>query len=211
MVIDELFWRRGLVFASGIVYWAGVLIQARRVRRHIGRSPNIRPRGAREKLLWAGWLLVILFWMGQPFLVGGGTTSVWLRFFPALLHPLSFALGIVLCLAGYAATLWCYAIMGDTWRIGINQDERNTLVTRGPYRLVRHPIYLFQVVMLVGAVLLLPTWLSLAVLVFHLLCVMIKAADEESYLLTVHGQAYRDYVSRTGSLFPKFSRVRSTD
>ena len=65
--------------------------------------------------------------------------------------------------------------------------------------------------MLVGAVLLLPTWLSLAVLVFHLLCVMIKAADEESYLLTVHGQAYRDYVSRTGSLFPKFSRVRSTD
>ena len=203
MVIDELVWHRGVVFASGIVYWAGVFIQARRVRRHIGRSPNLQPRSAKEKLLWAGWLLVILVWIVQPFLAGSGRVfSLW-RLIPSILTPLGLGFGILLVLAGYAATLWCYAIMGDTWRIGIDQNEKNPLVTRGPYRLVRHPIYLFQIVMLAGVALLLPTCLSLIVLIFHVVCVLIKAADEESYLITVHGKTYRDYLSRTGRLLPR--------
>jgi len=203
MVIDELVWHRGVVFASGIVYWAGVFIQARRVRRHIGRSPNLQPRSAKEKLLWAGWLLVILVWIVQPFLAGSGRVfSLW-RLIPSILTPLGLGFGILLVLAGYVATLWCYAIMGDTWRIGIDQNEKNPLVTRGPYRLVRHPIYLFQIVMLAGVALLLPTCLSLIVLIFHVVCVLIKAADEESYLITVHGKTYRDYLSRTGRLLPR--------
>jgi protein-S-isoprenylcysteine O-methyltransferase Ste14 len=106
--------------------------------------------------------------------------------------------------AGYAGTLWCYAAMGDAWRMGVNHTETTTLVTRGPYRRVRHPIYLFQIVILLGVALLLPTVLSLVILGVHLLCVLVKAADEESYLLTAHGQTYRDYFVRTGKLFPKW-------
>jgi len=60
--------------------------------------------------------------------------------------------------------------------------------------------------MLAGALLLLPTILSLAILLFHLLCVLIKAADEEAYLLGIHGQPYKDYLSQTGRLVPKVSR-----
>jgi protein-S-isoprenylcysteine O-methyltransferase Ste14 len=58
--------------------------------------------------------------------------------------------------------------------------------------------------MLAGAALLLPTVASLAILVLHYCCVRIKAADEERYLVTVHGDAYRKYLSQTGSLFPRF-------
>ena len=194
---DELFWRCTVALASALVYWAGVLVQARRVRKQIGKSPNLRPRGSREKLLWAGWLLVIVIWIAQPFVTG-------LRFVPFLLHPLALFFGVALTIAGYAGTLWCYAAMGDTWRIGINRKEQTTLVTHGPYRWVRHPIYSFQSVMLVGVVLLLPTALSLIMLALHLLCVGLKAADEEAHLLTIHGQSYRDYRNRTGKLFPKF-------
>jgi protein-S-isoprenylcysteine O-methyltransferase Ste14 len=68
---------------------------------------------------------------------------------------------------------------------------------------VRHPIYLFQIVMLAGAALLLPTVLSLLALILHVVCVWIKAADEEAYLLTVHGDIYREYLSRTGRLIPR--------
>ena len=205
MASEELFLRRAVVFGSALVYWAGVFVQARRVRRNIGRSPNVRPRGAKEKLLWGGWLLVIVAWMAQPFLAGSGTAPLGLRMIPSLLHPLGLVLGLVITVAGYAGTLWCYAAMGNTWRIGINRNEKTTLVTRGPYRLVRHPIYSFQIVLLAGVALLLPTRLSLFILVVHLLCVVAKAKDEESYLLTVHGQEYRDYLSRTGRLLPKFT------
>jgi protein-S-isoprenylcysteine O-methyltransferase Ste14 len=68
---------------------------------------------------------------------------------------------------------------------------------------VRHPIYLFQIVMLAGAAVLLPTPISFSVLAIHYVCAQFKAVDEERYLLTVHGDAYRDYQSRTGRLFPR--------
>ena len=201
---DDFILNRAVVFGSALVYWSGVWVQARRVRKRIGKSPNVKPRGSKENLLWAGWLVVIAAWMAQPFLTASTNHLSWLRFFPWLLHPAGLALGILLTVLGYAGTLWCYTAMGDAWRMGINKKEQTTLITRGPYRLVRHPIYLFQVVMLAGVFLLLPTWLSLIIFFIHLECVQLKVADEESYLETVHGKEYGDYVKRTGRLLPRF-------
>jgi protein-S-isoprenylcysteine O-methyltransferase Ste14 len=206
MTPEELYLRRAVVFASALVYWAGVWVQARRVRRHIGRSPNVRPRGTKEKILWAGWIFVVAVWLFQPFLISIEPVWALVLLNPALLHWPVLALGILLVVAAYAGTLWCYAAMGDAWRMGINRKEKNALVSNGPYRFIRHPIYAFQVVMLAGAALLLPTFLSLAVLVLHLVCVWIKALDEETYLLAVHGEAYRAYHARTGRLFPRIGR-----
>ena len=206
MTPEELFFRRVVVSASGLLYWGGVLIQARRVRKQIGRSPNLKPRGSREKALWIGWFIVILTWIGQPFLINSNTSSPALHVFDSLPHLVGLILGLSLVAMGYVGTLWCYMAMGDTWRIGINAKEKTTLVSNGPYLWVRHPIYLFQIVMLAGAALLLPTAASFGILAIHYFCVQIKAADEEKYLETVHGEAYRNYQSRTGGLFPKFLR-----
>jgi protein-S-isoprenylcysteine O-methyltransferase Ste14 len=203
MTGEELFLRRAVVFGAALVYWAGVLVQVRRVRRSIGRTPNFRPRNLKEKFLWLGWLLVIVSWLAQPLLVGRHGLPALLQINPSLTTPSGLVLGIVMTAAGYAATLWCYVIMGNTWRIGVNPAEKTRLVSQGPYRLVRHPIYLFQIVMLAGAAMLLPTVLSLILLVVHYLCISAKASDEEAYLLTAHGGKYRDYLSRTGRFFPK--------
>lgn len=203
MTPEELFLRRVVVSASGLLYWGGVLVLARRVRKQIGRSPNLKPRGSREKALWIAWFIVILTWIGQPFLISSGTSNPVLHLIPSLLHSAGLALGLALVALGYAATLWSYVAMGNTWRIGINTKEKTTLVNVGPYRWVRHPIYLFQIVMLAGAAMLLPTAISFSILVIHFISVQIKAADEEKYLQTVHGDAYRNYQSRTGGLFPR--------
>lgn len=200
MTAEEFILRRVVVSAFAFIYWAGVWVQARRVRKHIGRSPNLKPRGLKEKLLWLGWMLVILIWMSQSWFIAKVSGA---HFFERLLSPTGLVVGIVLTLAGYAGTLWCYVAMGDAWRIGINKKEKNALVSRGPYRFVRHPIYLFQIVMLAGGVLLLPTLLSGAILLLHIVCVLIKAADEETYLRSVHGDAYRQLMARTGRLLPK--------
>ncbi len=209
MTVEEFQWRRIVVGTSGLLYWGGVWIQARRIRKQIGRAPNLKPRGRREKALWLGWFVVIAVWVGQPFWIGSDVVQAVPSVFASLLHPAGLIPGLVLVGAGYAGTLWCYAAMGDTWRIGINRKERNTLVSHGPYRLVRHPIYLFQIAMLTGAALLLPTPASCFILALHGFCAFIKAADEENYLATVHGDAYRHYVSVTGGLFPRFFRNRS--
>jgi len=204
---EDLLLRRAVVFLSAFVYWAGVWIQARRVRKQIGRSPNLKPRGTKEKILWLGWFVVILVWLGQPFLIQRELPGLQLASW--LLNSFTLASGLILVLAGYGCTLWCYRVMGNAWRIGINPREKNFLVTGGPYGTVRHPIYLFQILMLAGVVLLLPTLCSVLILVIHLVCVFIKASDEESYLRSVHGKDYEEYLARTGRLLPKLTRRTS--
>ena len=205
MFPEMLLLRKGLVFGSALLYWGGVLVQAWRVRKRIGRSPNIRPRGTKERLLWMGWLMVILGWFGQPFLLknSGGW---FFPLIPFLLHPLGLVLGSVMVAVGYVGTLWCYAVLGDAWRMGVWKREKPALVSQGPYRTVRHPIYLFQTAMLGGVFLLLPTLFLIVIFGVHLACILIKALDEEAYLLGVHGSAYRDYFSKTGRFFPRFTK-----
>lgn len=208
MSLETLLLRKGLVFGSALVYWVGVFVQAHRISRQIGRSPNVRPRGSKEKLLWLGWLAVIVGWLGQPFLLGDPDGGFFSLVF-ILLHPVGLVLGIGMVVSGYAGTLWCYSALGNAWRMGVWRRERTILVDRGPYRFVRHPIYLFQTIMLSGVLILLPTPFLIVLLGVHIACVFIKALDEESYLLDVHGPEYRHYLSRTGRFLPRL-KWRST-
>lgn len=178
-----------------------MVINARRVRRRIQRSPNLRPRGTKERLLYLAWLAVIAVWVAQPVVM-----ALWLRW--AWVRPLdvggwaALGAGAVLVLLGQAGTIWCYRAMGSQWRIGVRPKERTELVQAGPYAWVRHPIYSFQMLMLLGVVVLLPTLLSLAALLLHIIACHIKALDEEAYLLGLHQQAYALYRRRTGRFAP---------
>jgi len=203
MSLEMLLLRKGLVFGSALVYWVGVFVQAHRISKRIGRSPNLRPRGSKEKLLWLGWFAVIVGWFGQPFLLGD-PHGQFFSIISILLHPVGLILGIGMVMSGYAGTLRCYSALGNAWRIGVWRRERTILVDRGPYRFVRHPIYLFQTIMLGGVVFLVPTPFLVLLLGIHLTCIFIKAFDEEAYLRDVHGSAYLDYLSKTGRFLPRF-------
>lgn len=194
---SEMMLRRILVSASGLIYWGGVIVQARRVRKKIGRTPNLKPKGTKERVLWVGWMIVIFGWIFQPIFVTGETLT------PALVHPAALIGGIALIVLGYLATHWCYAAMGAAWRIGIDTGGTSSLVQAGPYRRMRHPIYSFQMVMLAGAALLLPTPVSLAILILHFICASIKASDEEVHLTAVFGGEYHEYMTRSGRFFPR--------
>jgi protein-S-isoprenylcysteine O-methyltransferase Ste14 len=199
MTLDEFSLRRLAVSAAALIYWGGVAIHARRIRKRIGKSANLKPRTSKEKILWINWAFMILGWLLQPVFLfdNKALPAAWLT-------PTTLAIGLTLIILGYAATLWCYASMGDTWRIGVNRQEKTSLITRGPYRVIRHPIYAFQIVMLLGSAWLLPTIFSLVIIAVHFVCVQFKAADEEAYLLGVHGETYQSYLNRTGRLLPKF-------
>lgn len=203
MELEAATLRRAVVLGSALVYWAGVLVQTRRIRKRTGRSANSMPRGLKEQLLWVGWFTVIAAWMAMPFLAKTSAGSPVFEILPALVGRGWLVAGLLLVTLGYVGTLWCYDIMGDTWRMGIDRTEKTRLVTRGPYRVVRHPIYGLQVMMLAGVALLLPTPFALLILVLHYLCAWIKGRDEEAFLLTVHGEEYRAYSARTGRLLPR--------
>jgi protein-S-isoprenylcysteine O-methyltransferase Ste14 len=117
------------------------------------------------------------------------------------------AAGAALMLGGIALLVAAQLDLGASWRIGIEEDAGPGLVTGGLYRFCRNPIFLALLVTVAGYAILLPTALSLALLIG--LCVGLRqqAAVEEAYLLGAYGDAYRDYARRVGRFLPGFDKL----
>ncbi|OBB42171.1 isoprenylcysteine carboxylmethyltransferase family protein [Mycobacterium sp. 852002-51961_SCH5331710] len=115
--------------------------------------------------------------------------------------------GVAIAVIGIAATLYAQVDMGESWRIGVDASETTTLVRRGVFGLVRNPIFTAMMVFGLGIALITPN--LVAVIGFVLLVTTIGAqvrVVEEPYLLTVHGDAYRDYLATVGRFVPGVGR-----
>lgn len=76
------------------------------------------------------------------------------------------------------------------------------LVTTGPYRWIRHPMYTSLLVMMLGVALFHNTWANYVGLLLLLIAVYGKIHREESHL-HVRFEDYSDYVKKTDRLIPK--------
>ncbi|WP_435107092.1 methyltransferase family protein [Nocardiopsis synnemataformans] len=121
------------------------------------------------------------------------------------------AIGLALMLLGLVLVLVSQGAMGTSWRIGVDEDERTELVTRGVFALVRNPVFTGMGVLLFGQALAVPSALSVAALVVFVAAVQVQVrAIEEPYLLRTHDTAYRSYAARTGRFVPVLGRLLST-
>jgi protein-S-isoprenylcysteine O-methyltransferase Ste14 len=96
--------------------------------------------------------------------------------------------------------------MGASWRIGIDRRDAPGLVTGGPYRFSRNPIYLCMFIVLAGFVVLLPGWPTLLTFVGTVAGIRLAVAKEEAHLAAVYGEAYRAYTRRVGRFVPRWAR-----
>jgi len=156
------------------------------------------------------WLAGVLF--GVAVIAGGLAPLAQLL---GLLHPIAgsderamHVAGLLCFGVGLAGTLHAQASMGDSWRIGVDSGERTDLVSRGPFRWVRNPIFTWMSLATVGLVLLTPNALAIASLVTLLVALEVQVrAVEEPYLLRTHGASYRKYASTTGRFVPGIGRL----
>jgi protein-S-isoprenylcysteine O-methyltransferase Ste14 len=115
--------------------------------------------------------------------------------------------GVVLVVLGIAATLVAQLAMGGSWRPDVDPDARTALVTGGPFRLVRNPIFTATAATAAGLALLVPNLLAAAMLVVFVTALQIQVRlVEEPYLHRVHGTAYAQYAARTGRFLPWIGR-----
>jgi protein-S-isoprenylcysteine O-methyltransferase Ste14 len=111
--------------------------------------------------------------------------------------------GVVLAVAGVGLTFGAQLAMGDAWRIGVDPEERTELVTGGPFRLVRNPIYSAMLPTVFGLVLMVPNALAITAFLTLLTALELQVRlVEEPYLRQVHGDAYADYAARVGRFVP---------
>jgi len=114
--------------------------------------------------------------------------------------------GFATMVAGTVGMFVAQLAMGASWRIGIDRVENPGLVTGGPYRFSRNPIYLCMFVVLAGLVAVLPGWPAILTFVGTVLGIRLAVAREEDHLASVYGDAYRAYARRVGRFLPRLVR-----
>jgi protein-S-isoprenylcysteine O-methyltransferase Ste14 len=111
------------------------------------------------------------------------------------------AIGAVLFVCGIGLAVWARLHLGRNWGMPMTQRAEPELVTSGPYRLVRHPIYTGLLTAMLGTVLI-NNLLGLIVVALLIAYFYYCGTVEERNLSATFPTAYPEYRSRTKMLIP---------
>ena len=113
--------------------------------------------------------------------------------------------GVVLTIVTAMLLLWTLRSLGPNLTDTVVTRAAHTLVTRGPYRWVRHPFYDCMALFVVSIALMMANWFVMTAggVMFTLLA--IRSRTEEQKLLERFGEPYRAYRAATGRFLPRIS------
>ena len=140
---------------------------------------------------------VLLLWDASGWLRG---TFLDQRFVPA--RQWIVWLGFYLTVAGLAFTCWARVILGRNWSGVVQLKQDHELIVRGPYSIVRHPIYTGLLLAFLGSAIAVGAWRALLATAIVGVSFWRKLRLEERWLCELFGDQYRDYMSRVKALVP---------
>jgi len=112
--------------------------------------------------------------------------------------------GIGITLLGFALLQWSQNTLGKNWSDTPRMIKEQSLVTSGPYRFIRHPIYTAFLLILGSTLFISANWfVGLAWIGMTLIEVASRIGFEENLMLEYFGDQYREYMKRTGRLLPR--------
>jgi protein-S-isoprenylcysteine O-methyltransferase Ste14 len=86
--------------------------------------------------------------------------------------------------------------MGNSWRIGIDEQRKMELITTGMFSISRNPIFLGMKVNLLGFFLVIPNAVTLTVVVTGFALIDIQVRLEEQHLLNLNDDSYQNYYKK---------------
>ncbi|NNM83694.1 isoprenylcysteine carboxylmethyltransferase family protein [Candidatus Parcubacteria bacterium] len=119
-------------------------------------------------------------------------------------HPFSIGVqgaGLLLCLIGVAIAAWARLHLGRNWSATPSMKEGHELVTSGPYRFVRHPIYTGIITAAFGSIFI-GGMVWLAIFVVMAANFLYRIPVEEGYMMHLFPSQYPEYKKRTKALVP---------
>ena len=104
--------------------------------------------------------------------------------------------GVLLCLAGLVLLFLSLVSLGESFRVGIDQEHPDKLITTGLFAFSRNPIYVAFGLVLLGQFLVFPNWIPLVYMVAAIGVIHRQVLREEEFLREHYGQEYSDYCGR---------------
>jgi len=144
----------------------------------------------------AAWLGTILYLINP----------VWMGWAAIGLPPWLRLVGLPLGVIAVAWCFWMLRTLGPNLTDTVTVRSNATLVTGGPYRWVRHPMYLGVAILELSCSLITA---NAFIAIAGALCVamlMIRTRTEEAKLVERFGESYRQYARNTGRFLPKKKR-----
>jgi len=172
-----------------LAYWALSAARAKPGVRTRGWWRSAMARVAVVALVLAAWYLPAArdaLLKGQTHLAG---------------HTLVNALGLALCALGVGLAIVARAYLGRNWGVPMSRKEDPDLVTTGPYRFVRHPIYAGALLAMLGSALAQTLFWVVPLVVFGIYF-LYSARREEQLMATQFPGEYPAYRKRTKMLVP---------
>ena len=114
--------------------------------------------------------------------------------------------GIAIALVPIFFLIWVHRHLDRQWSIALELREDHQLITSGPYRYVRHPMYLGIFVYTMG---LMMVSLDVLVVLFFAFTIWVnyrRIPREEQMLIQEFGDEYIEYIKRSGRLLPQLRR-----
>ena len=187
------------VLVSGnAAFWLAVLARTRASARHAQHERIVaRPRRTEFVLRLVvatniAYYAVALAWLVHAPLAG----------------PLLWAPGVITTVAGAALMLvalglvgWSFVVFGS-WRVRAEIAEGHELMTAGPFRLGRHPIYAGIILLFASSFVLVPRVGFLLAALANAWSHDVRARTEEEALIEAFGPRYRQYMAHTNRLLP---------
>jgi protein-S-isoprenylcysteine O-methyltransferase Ste14 len=112
------------------------------------------------------------------------------------------AAAAILCICGLGFCFWARAVLGRNWSGSVTLKENHELIVRGPYRLVRHPIYTGLLAMVIATLIQQGHIAGVIGLILIFVSFWTKLSNEEKVMRKQFPDQYAAYRQRAKRIIP---------
>lgn len=167
----------------------------------VRHKPPSAPESKRERASIVGIVL-----QGASYGIVWSIRRAWFSPIVSVSNSVEIALAILTMALGIASVWFIMAAirtLGKQWSLGARLIEGHKLITEGPYRLVRNPIYTGMFGMLLATGLAVSHWIGLLIaIVVYAVGTVVRVRSEEKLLRGAFGAEFDSYARRVPAVIP---------
>jgi len=116
-------------------------------------------------------------------------------------------IGLLAAISPIFFLIWVHRHLDRQWSIATELQEDHKLITSGPYKRIRHPMYLGLFIYTTGLILVSSDLLVLLFFAFTIWVNYKRIPEEEQMMIDEFGDEYREYMKCSGKLLPPIRRA----